>query len=124
MGLSVIIALLFFAGATTEELFIIWAYLLVAVCAFAAIFFPIMRMVKYPKNAVKALVGLGGLVVIFLVGFLFADATPIVSVIANPNFSDPSALLLADTGIISTYILFSIAVLALLFTGVRSILNY
>jgi hypothetical protein len=123
MGISILIALLFFANVVNEELFILWAYLLVAIAAAAAIIFPIIFFASNPKNAVKALVGLGALGLVFLVGYLMADTTTIVTATSanEPAFSDPSVLRFADTGIISTYILFGIAVLSLLLTGIRSI---
>lgn len=123
MGISVLIAALYFLKIISEDAFIIWAYILVVVGAFFSIAFPILRFAKYPKNGLKALVGIGALGVVLLVGYLMADSTPIVSVIENPYFSDPSSLILADTGIFAAYILFAAAILALLFTGVRSIFN-
>jgi len=125
MGLSVIIALLFFSNVVTEELMIMWAYLLVGIAALLSIIFPVIFFALNPKNAVKALVGLVGLGVVFLLGYLMADTTAIVTATSalNSDFSDPSVLRFADTGIIATYLLFGVAVVSLLFTGVRSIFN-
>jgi hypothetical protein len=123
IGISTVVALLFFMGMVNEDIFIIWAYILLAIASLLAVIFPVIFFAIYPKNAKKALIGLIGLGVVFLIGYLMADSTPIASVTNHPNFSDPKVLAFSDMGIFATYILFGIAVFALLFTGVRSILN-
>lgn len=123
MGLSTVIALLFFAGVVDENLYIIWAYVLLGIAAFFAVIFPVIFFALYPKNAVKALVGLLGLGVAVLIGYLLSDTTPIITATNHPNFSNPKVLAFTDTGIIATYVLFGVAVLGLLFTGIRSIFH-
>lgn len=125
MGISVLITVLFFTNTINEELFIIWAYVLVVIAAVLAVLFPMIYFAANPKNAVKVLLSLGFLGVVFVVAYLMADSTPILTAAANAqeSLSDPSVLVFADTGIISTYILLSVAVLALLFTGVRGIFS-
>lgn len=121
MGTSTVIALLFFAGVVDENLFIIWAYVLLGIAAFFAVIFPVVFFVLYPKNAMKALVGLVGLGLAVLIGYLMSDTTTIITATNHPDFSNPKVLAFTDTGIIATYILFGVAVLGLLFTGIRSI---
>lgn len=125
MGVSVAIALLFFANIVNEELFIMWAYVLVAIATVLAVAFPIIFFALNPKNAVKALLGIGAVGVVFLIAYLMADATPIVTATSalDENFSNPSTLRIADTGILATYILLGVAVVSLLLTGLRSIFN-
>lgn len=135
MGVSVIVALVFFfrisnadpsQEATIAESFILWAVILLGIAALLSIIFPIIHFAANPKNATKAILGLAAVGLVFLVGYLMADTTPIVTAVSatNLDFSDPSVLRLADTGIIATYILFGVAVLSLLFTGVRSLTKY
>jgi hypothetical protein len=133
MGISIIVAVVFFfrvSGAEGDsakmviaESFILWSVILLAVAALLSVLFPLVQFILNPKNAGKALVGLVALGLVFLVGYLMADTTPIVTATsaAESDFSDPSVLRFADTGIISTYILFGIAVASLLFTGIRSL---
>ena len=123
IGISTVVALLFFVGMVTEDFFIIWAYILLAIASILAVVFPLVFFAMYPKNALKALIGLAGLGLVFLIGYLMADTTPMASVTNHPNFSNLSVLAFSDMGIFATYILFGIAVFALLFTGVRSIIN-
>ena len=125
MGVSALVALLFYTNSISEAPYIIWAYVLVGLASAMALVFPIIYFVNNPKNAIKALVGIGALGLIFLIGYLVADTTPIVTATSelDPNFSDPTVLRLADTGLIMTYILMFVAVLALLLTGIRSLIN-
>ncbi|PKP36540.1 MAG: hypothetical protein CVT98_07620 [Bacteroidetes bacterium HGW-Bacteroidetes-15] len=132
MGVSVIVALIFFfrisgaepsQEANIAESFILWAVILLGIAVVISLAFPLIFFAMNPKNATKALLGLAAVGLVFIVGYFMADTTPIVTAVSDTNldFSDPSVLRFADTGIIATYILFGVAVLALLFTGVRSL---
>lgn len=102
-----------------------WTYILLAIATFFAVIFPVIFIIRNPKKAIKALISLLILGVIVLVAYLLADATPIVTATSatNPDFSDRGVLLLSDTGLRTTYILICVAILMLLFTGVRSIIR-
>ncbi len=135
MGLSVIIALSFFvkiSGHETSDIqggtviatpYIMWAYILVGIAVALSILFPLVNLILNPKSAIKALVGVVGLGVVFLVGYLLADATPIVAASDNPNFLKTSVLLFADTGIFATYILFIGALVALVYINIKGLLS-
>jgi hypothetical protein len=134
MGASIVVALVYFfriTGAEPEMETIIaapyinWAILLLLIGAVLAVLFPLVHFILNPKNIAKVLVSLGALAAVFVAAYLLSDTTPIVTATSalEPNFSDPSVLKLADTGIIATYILLGTALLALLVTGVRGIFN-
>ncbi len=132
MGASVIVALLYFFRISSSEKiehmdiassYLIWAYALIGLAALLSVLFPLIQSIFNPKNAVKALIGLAGLGLIFLVGYLMADATPIASAVNNPDLANPSVLIFADTAVIATYILFGVALLALVFTGIKGLVN-
>lgn len=134
MGASIVVALVYFfriTGAEPEMETIIaapyinWAILLLLIGAVLAVLFPLVHFILNPKNIAKVLVSLGVLAAVFVAAYLLSDTTPIVTATSalEPNFSDPSVLKLADTGIIATYILLGTALLALLVTGVRGIFN-
>lgn len=123
MGVSIVITILFFLSnqdVDSVESFIDWAYILFAIAAVSAIVFPVVNMIRNPKNVTKSLVGLLAVAVIVIIGYLLADATPIPSPTQNPDLSNPTVLIISDTGLIATYILFGISLLLLLFTGIRS----
>ena len=130
MGASVVIALVFFLRISNAEAdaligiassYILWAVVLLGLAALLSVLFPLVQFILNPKNAVKALVGLAGLGLVFLVAYFMADTTPIVSTVDNADFSNPAVLRFADTGILATYFLFGCALLALVYTGVRGL---
>lgn len=120
MGVSVVMTVLFYTNNMTEEPFLFWAYILFAISALLALAFPVYFFISSPKKAIKALLGIGAMVLVLVIGYLFADATPIEAAQNNPDLSDPKVLVLTDTGLIATYILFGVSFLLLIFTGVRS----
>jgi len=123
MGVSVIMTALFYTGNMSEEPFIMWAYLLFAVAGLLALVFPVYFFIRNPKNALKTLAGLAVMGLVFVIGYLLADATPIYSPTQNADLSNTSVLVLTDTGLIATYVMFGVAMFLLLYTGVRSVIN-
>lgn len=105
--------------------FLMWTYILAIIGAALALLFPIYDVVLYPKKALKLLASVGGLGVIVLIAYFLADATPLVTATSatNPAFSDRSTLIWTDTGLITCYLLFVIAIVLLVITGVRSALR-
>lgn len=123
MGVSIVITILFFLSnqdVNSVESFIDWAYILFAIAAVSALVFPVVNMIRNPKNVTKSLVGLLAVAVIVIIGYLLADVTPIPSPTQNPDLSNPTVLIISDTGLIATYILFGISLLLLFYTGIRS----
>lgn len=123
MGVSIVITILFFLSnqdVNSVESFIDWAYILFAIAAVSALVFPVVNMIRNPKNVTKSLVGLLAVAAIVIIGYLLADATPIPSPTQNPDLSNPTVLIISDTGLIATYILFGISLLLLFYTGIRS----
>ncbi|QKG79077.1 hypothetical protein [Tenuifilum thalassicum] len=126
MGVSIVITVLFFMSnqdVESVQSFIVWAYILFGIAAVTALVFPVINFVRNPKNAVKSLIGLGAIAVVFLIGYLAADATALPSPTQNPDLSNPSVLVISDTGLIATYILFGSALFLMLYTGIRSVFH-
>lgn len=121
MGISVILTVLFYTGNITEEPFIFWAYILFGLAIIVALGFPLFFFFKEPKKALKTLAGVGVMGSVFLIGYLFADSTPIYSATQNPDLFNPKVLILTDTGLIATYIMFGAALIMLLYSGARNI---
>ncbi len=113
------------AQAMAVSPFLSWTVCLAIVGVALAVVFPIFDVLQYPRKLVKVLLSLGGLGLVLLVAYLCADATPIVTATSasNPDFADRGVLLLADTGLIACYLLFAIAFVLLIVTGVRSSLR-
>jgi len=74
MGISVLLAALFFAGfGVTESGLIIWSYMLAGIAAATAVLFPIVYLVQNPKKAKGALFSVAALLTIFGIAWLFAS---------------------------------------------------
>ena len=72
LGLSALLSLLFAFDIVSEGLLILWCYILLAIAAITAIIFPIITMVQNPKGAKNALIGVGALVLICVVGYFMS----------------------------------------------------
>jgi len=126
MGISIVLTVVFYTGKMDIESvqsFIVWAYILFALAVAAALIFPLYFFFLNPKNALRTLMGLAIMGVVFLIGYLMADATPIYSPTQNPDLSNTSVLVLTDTGLIATYVMFGAAMLLLLYSGVKNVFN-
>ena len=134
MGASILIALVYFlriSGASPDEetaiaaSYINWAIILLGVTAVLAVVFPLVYFLFNPKNALRLLLALGAFVAVFVVAYLLADTTAIITATSatEPDFSNPAVLAFADTGIFATYILLGVALFLLLFTGLRGVFN-
>lgn len=132
MGLSIGFTVYFFVASDFNDLvqvavilepFIIWAYILFGLAALLALVFPIYYFIRNPKNAINTLFGIAIMCVVFGIGYLMADVTPITSPTNDPNFSKTSVLVLTDAGLIGTYIMFGAALLLMLYTGARGVFN-
>lgn len=133
MGVSVVIAAVFvvnLSGADSREAekavaqpMLYWTYCLLAIAAATAVIFPLIYIVQNPRKAVKALVSLAILGVIALIAYSLASAAPIETATSstNPDFFDPSVLKIAGMGLYSTYILFGLAIVLLLVSGIRNL---
>lgn len=127
LAVSAFLVILFYMGGTEvdgktpvfTEQFIMWAYLLTGIAAIAAIIFPITQMITNPKNAKKSLVGVIALVAVVVIAYFFSSGELMKFSSAElAKFNVPSTLKQVDTGIISTYILVGVAVIAMIYSEV------
>lgn len=132
MAASIIFTVVFFYRLSGAEKvaqidvagpFIMWGYILVAIAILLSLLFPLVNIIFNPKNGLKALVGILGLGLAFLIGYLLADPTIMIGTTENPNFANKTILILADTGIIATYILFAVAILSLLYVTIKGLIT-
>lgn len=100
-------------------------YILVAVGALAALIFPIMYMVKYPSEAKQTLIWVGGMIVIFLLGYVFASSEiPSSLQRACENFKvDTGEFKMIGAGLSTFYLLALIAIGALIAGEIRGFLK-
>ena len=107
--------------APLAEILMYWAYFLFALACFFAVLFPLISVVKNPKGAIKVLGIVAAMVIVAFVAYSVADTTPIqgTSSTPNPDFSNPTVLSLSDMGLYTTYVLFGVALLAVVFSTVK-----
>ena len=133
MGISVVLMLIFYFGSdvpgtadtpmrepVVTETILTWAYILVGLAMFAAIIFPVIRMVTNPKNTKKTLIGLVGIAVIVFIAWQFStdDILPLAT--ENPD-NVPHVLKLAGAQLGTMYILLALAVLSIFYTEIRNL---
>jgi hypothetical protein len=91
------------------------SYVLILVCAIAAIGIPLVQAAGDPKSLVKSAVGVGTLLVVFLIGYLLADG--------NAKGATESTSKLVGAGIISMYVLFFGAIIGIVITEVTKMIK-
>ncbi len=97
---------------------IIIAYILLAVAVLAAVVFPVIQLVRSPKNAKQALIGVGALIVVVGISYALGSGD-------NPSNMDitEEAARQVDTGLFAFYILAAVAVLSLVYSEVAKLLK-
>jgi len=127
LAASALLGLLFYMGGTELDgstpvftnQFILWAYILTGIATLVAIVFPISQMITNPKNAKKSLVGVIALIVVVVLSYLFSSGELMkFSSTELAKFNVPSTLKQVDTGIITTYILAGVAIIAMIYSEI------
>ena len=88
------------------------AYILIALCALAAILMPLAKAMGDPQSLKKMVMGVGVLVVVFVIGYLVADNTVYEKASAGTSR-------MVGAGLITMYILAFLAIGGILFTEVQ-----
>ena len=100
---------------------IIITYILLAAATIAAIAFPIMHLVANPKKAKQVGIGLGTLLVVYILAFLLAS-DEVTEYYSKFNVTDTQSKQVG-TGLIVFYILAAGAVISALYTEVGKMIN-
>jgi hypothetical protein len=90
------------------------SYLLMAVATGSAIIFSLLNMSKNPKSLKRALIGVGALVVITLVGYLMADGSDFVTYNAELGVTE-SASKWSGAGLNAFYLIMFVTIGAVLY---------
>lgn len=93
------------------------SYLLIALCAVAAIVIPLAQSFGDPQSLVKSGIGLGVIVVVFLISYAMAD-----SVTSNIKVTENAAKF-SGAGLIAMYIFFFIALIGIVYTEISKLLK-
>ncbi len=116
IGISVFFLILFYFEVITEELLLYWTYLLIAIATVLAVVFPVIFMIQNPKGVKKTLVGIGAMVLLFLIAYLIASDEVL------PKYEkygvDPSTSKQVGMGLIATYLFGFGAIGAIIYSAV------
>ena len=100
---------------------IILTYILLAVAAIAAIAFPVKHLIANPKKAKQVGMGLGALLVVYILAYLLAS-DEVTEHYAKFNVTDTQSKQVG-TGLILFYILAAGAVISALYSEVGKMIN-
>ena len=100
-----------------------WAYILLALAAIAAVLFPLISIVTDVKAILRLLAVLAGAAVLVILSyFVFAsDASIDIIGYTGTDNRDPATLKWIGTGLFSTYIIFGMALLSILYSEVANL---
>lgn len=120
LAISALLFILFFVDVVSDDLLIYWGYFLVIFTAVITILFPIVNLIMHPKSSIKIFVALGLMVVMAIIAYSLSQV----------GFTDLQLEKLGTTaetskyvgaGLIFTYILGSLAVLAIIYASISRI---
>ena len=117
MALCVVVIVL---GLATDnvDLLLRWLYVMMGLSIAAIVLFSIYAMAQNPKSAVKSLIGLAAILVLFGVAFALSSDVPVVT--PTKTYSNSLGLKVADASLYATYILLVGAILAIIGGEVRN----
>lgn len=125
MLISVVLFALFFTNVVplsdmqsqiengTTNMFLGWALVLLCVCAAAAVAFPVVNMVANPKSAIKTIIALAVVAVIFGISYAMSSGA-LDSMAPTLVESDESTRLWSGAGLNALYITLTLTIVAVI----------
>ncbi len=99
-----------------------WAYILLIITALAALIFPLINVVTNPRALLQTLALLAGAAVLILVAYVISNDTPIeILGYAGTDNEDPVTLKWVGTALFTTYMLFGLAILSILYSEIAKL---
>ncbi len=120
LGISVLIGVLFYAGAISEEPMLDLAYIFFGIATVATIGFPIVYLISNPKGAINVIIGLVFIGIIVLISYFLATDQVVYITGYTGTDNVPNTLKTVGTGLYTTYILFFLSILAILYSEISS----
>jgi len=104
------------------DIALIWAYILFVVAALTAVVLPLISVATNTKSLLRLGAVLAAAAVIILISYALSSDTPI-DIIGYEKFDnrDPVTLRMVDTGLFTTYALFGITLLTILYSEISKI---
>ena len=107
-------------GSSVHDNYAYLAYVAIILTTFLAILFPVMFMIQNPKNALKILAGIAGLVVLGFICYSIADNTFNVVRLEELKTTKEVSRLVGGA-LYFTYIVGGIAVVSIIFSGIAGL---
>jgi hypothetical protein len=118
MSISVLFILLYGFGSIDEGMFLIWAYILVAIASVSAILFPVAYFIMNPSKAKTTMMGLGGFAIIAGISYLLSSSE-IPTFLGSEEFNITESLSKnIGMGLIATYILSLLTIGAIIYSEI------
>lgn len=117
LGVSALLSVLFMFDAISEGLLINWCYALIGIATITAIVFPILTMAQNPKKAKNALIGIVGVVVVCVLGYVMSGSE-VHQTIDGKMLADEATSKKSEAGLIAFYILIIGAIGSIVFAEV------
>lgn len=132
IGISLVLLGLFYFGGEVKgaalptpnftDSFLNWGIILIFLSGLVTLLAELANIFLQPKKALRTLLSIGIIIVIVLISYALADDTPLEFGYKNPdNVSE--TLIFSDVFIFTTYIIFGISIIALLYTELSRVLR-
>lgn len=96
-----------------------WAYILFGIGVVVTVLLPLFNLAQNPRGALRSLIGLAVVVVVVGIAWAMASTEPVVNS-AGGYFTNYGELKISDTGLITTYIAFGLAVIVVVLGEIRN----
>ncbi len=97
------------------DLGLIAGYVLVGLCALAAVVMPLIQSLSDPKSLVKSGIGVGALVVIFLITYAMADG--------NSEGTTEGTSKMVGAGLLTMYVFVFLALAGIVYTEISKLIK-
>lgn len=109
-------------GSVALDVMLVWSLIVVLLTIAATIVMQLIAMLMNPKSAVRSLIGLGILVVVFLVSYALATDDPI-KVASGKMLDDSFDLKFSDTALWMTYLTFCGVILSIIWGEIYKVIK-
>lgn len=109
-------------GSVALDVMLVWSLIVVLLTIAATIIMQLIAMFMNPKSAVRSLIGLGILVVVFLISYALATDDPI-RLTSGKVLDDSFDLKFSDTALWMTYLTFCGVILSILWGEIYKVIK-
>lgn len=99
--------------ADSIDLMLVWSYALIFLTIGLTIIMPLIGLLQDPKAALRSMIGLGAIVLVFGVSYALSSAEPI-KLASGAMMDNVTALRFSDTALYAMYISFSAVIVSIL----------